>query len=278
MNRGFLIQAQTEEERRQAVALAFSIKSNNKEAQVSLVVGELGEIEEWHEEPFDTIIEYPFQNKINPRVNDWQAWWVTPYEDTIVVDCASLVLQDMTTIWDYLVDYDICFPGTIKDFKGNTVTEDPRYAWLEEYKINYVHAGWFYFKKNEASMDYFKLADPYMQNYHELFKHKFNPQHIPEYFPPDVMHGIVANDMALENIVDKNLYYVDMDISNNHYSASPRWIDYLNVWPRDNGAVKIQNYATQGILCYKEPEFLTEDIFNGQRNKYRVQTKVLREV
>ena len=38
MNRGFLIQAQTEDERPQAMALAYSIKILNKDAQVTLCV------------------------------------------------------------------------------------------------------------------------------------------------------------------------------------------------------------------------------------------------
>ena len=60
MNRGFLIQAQTEDERPQAMALAYSIKISIKMHKLIPVCGELGEIEDWHEEPPDTIVEYPF--------------------------------------------------------------------------------------------------------------------------------------------------------------------------------------------------------------------------
>ena len=95
----------------------------------------------------------------------------------------------------------------------------------------------------------------------------------------DIMHGIVVNDMALENVTDKNLNYIDMDIVSDYFrNKADKWTDYLNVWSRDNGTVKIQNYATTGILFYKESDFLTEDIFNGQRDSYRLQTKVLRQV
>jgi len=277
MNRGFLIQAQTEDERRQAMALAYSIKIHNKDAQVTLVCGELGEIEDWHEEPFDTIVEYPFQNKINPRINDWQAWWVTPYDETIVMDCASLVTQDLETIWEYLtVNYDMCFPGTVKDFRHTAVTTE---SFISEYKLNYINTAWFYFRKNETTMDYFKLADPYMQNHFDLYKHKFQPQHVPEAFDVNVTHSIIVNDMALENIVDTNISYIDMGLANEYFKEhSDTWTGYLNVWHRDNGTVKIQNYAVTGILYYKELDFLTDNIFNGQRNNYRLQTKVLRQV
>ncbi len=280
MSQGYLIQAQTEDERKQAVALGFSIKTNNPEASVSLVCGNLDDIETWHEEPFDNIVEYPFANKINPRINDWQSWWVTPYEETIVMDCASIVNSNLDTVWDYLsANYEICFPGMIKDFRHLLVDSDRRHEWLDEYKLMPVYSAWFYFKKTDATMDYFKLADPYMQNYHELFKHKFLPQHLPDNYSSDVMHGIIINDMALENVTDDMLFYIDMDIANTYYKQrAEKWTDYLNVWVREGGTVKIQNYATTGILYYKEPDFLTEDIFNGQRDSYRLQSKLLRQV
>jgi hypothetical protein len=93
------------------------------------------------------------------------------------------------------------------------------------------------------------------------------------------MHGIIINDMALENVTDDMLFYIDMDIANTYYKQrAEKWTDYLNVWVREGGTVKIQNYATTGILYYKEPDFLTEDIFNGQRDSYRLQSKLLRQV
>ena len=280
MTQGFIIQAQSETDRKQALALAYSIKTSNPEASISLVCGDLNKIETKHEEPFDNIVEYPFSNKSNPRLNDWQCWWVTPYEESIVIDCACIVNQDLTTVWDYLShNYELCFPGTIKDFRHQIVKQDKRHEFLEEYKLKSVHTAWFYFKKNNSTMDYFKLADPYMQNYIELFKHKFQPQHLPDDYVSDIMHGIVVNDMALENVTDKNLNYIDMDIVSDYFrNKADKWTDYLNVWSRDNGTVKIQNYATTGILFYKESDFLTEDIFNGQRDSYRLQTKVLRQV
>jgi len=280
MSRGFVIQAQTEAERRRAVALAFSLKTSNPECQTTLVCGDLAEIEEWHEEPFDSIIEYPFQNKIMPRNNDWQLWWVTPYEETIVIDESCIVSVNLDLMWDYLSSrYDLCFPDTIQDFRQRDVIKDVRYEFLNEYKLLPVYSAWFFFKKNETTMDYFKLADPYMQQYIDLYKDKFDPQHVPDNYDPNIMHSILVNDMALENVTDKNVSYIDMDIVSKYFDNKIKiWTDYLNVWARENGTVKIQNYATSGILYYKEPDFLTDEIFNGQRNSYRVQTKILREV
>ena len=174
MTQGFIIQAQTETERKQALALAYSIKVSNPEASVSLVCGNLNEIETWHEEPFDNIVEYPFSNRSYSRLNDWQCWWVTPYEESIVIDCACIVNQDLTSVWNYLShNYELCFPGTIKDFRHQIVKEDKRHEFLEEYKLKPVYTAWFYFKKNDTTMDYFKLADPYMQNYIEIDIHVY---------------------------------------------------------------------------------------------------------
>ena len=280
MNRGFLIIAQTDVERRQATALAYSIKIHNSDAQISLVVGDLGEVEEHYEEPFDNIIEFPFNSKIQSRSNDWQLWWVTPYESNIVIDCACILNTDITTIWDYLDDnYSLCFSSRISDFRGDKVYRDNRYVEYEGYKLPQLWTSWFYFKKNEYAMDYFKLSDPYQQNYNDLYINKFDPQHVPHYYDPNLLHRLTIKDMVYEYCTDDILNYIDMDLVSTYFHKKvAKWIDYLNVWSRDSGTIKIQNYANIGLLFYKEEDFLTDDIFDAQRNTYRLRTKVLREV
>lgn len=280
MSRGFLIVAQTEKERRQATALAYSIKINNTNADISLVVGELSEVEESYEEPFDNIIELPFNSKIFSRSNDWQLWWVTPYENNIVIDCACIINTNIDSIWEYLDDnYDLCFPNKILDFRGDEAVHDKRYVEYTNYKLPELFTAWFYFKKNETSMEYFKLADPYMQNHIDVYNTKFEPQHVPNYFDTNLIHRILIKDSINDFCTDSILCYTDMDAVTTYYDRkSPKWTDYLNVWSRDSGFVKIQNYANTGLLYYKEDDFLTDDIFDAQRNSYRIKTKVLREV
>lgn len=279
-NKGYLIIAQTKQDRRQASACAFSIKNANPGANTSLVVSDLNAVEVEYEEAFDNIIELPYNAKTIARANDWQSWWVTPYDETIVIDCASIVNTNLDTIWDYCENsYDLVFPGTIKDFKHTTIKHDARKEWYNKFKLTSVYTGWFYFKKNETSMDYFKLADPYMQHYIDLYQHKLEPQYIPDYYDSNLTHSMILQDSAMLDCIDYNLHYVDMDLVSYQFKHKvEKWTDYLNVWNRSNGTVKLQNYANTGILYYKEADFLTNEIYDGQRNSYRLQTKVLRQV
>ena len=51
------------------------------------------------------------------------------------MDCASIVNSNLYTVWDYLsANYEICFPGMIKDFRHLLVDSDRRHEWLDEYK------------------------------------------------------------------------------------------------------------------------------------------------
>lgn len=279
-DRGYLIIAQSKEERRQASACAFSIKNTNPNASTSLAVSDLNAVEVEYEEAFDNIIELPYNAKNVARANDWQSWWITPYSETIVFDCACIVNTNLDTIWDYCENsYDLVFPGTIKDFRHEVVTDDPRKQWYDKFKLTSVYTSWFYFKKNEAAMDYFKLADPYMQNYIDLYHNKLEPQYVPDIFDSNLLHSMILQDMAMLDCIDYNLSYMDMDLVSYRYKDKvQKWTDYLNVWSRANGTVKLQNYANTGILYYKEADFLTDEIYNGQRNSYRLQTKVLRQV
>lgn len=279
-DRGYLIIAQSQEERRQASACAFSIKNTNPNASTSLAVSDLNAVEVEYEEAFDNIIELPYNAKNVARANDWQAWWITPYNETIVIDCACIVNTNLDTIWDYCESsYDLVFPGTIKDFRHEIVSDDPRKQWYDKFKLTSVYTSWFYFKKNEVAMDYFKLADPYMQHYIDLYQNKLEPQYVPDNFDSNLLHSMILQDSAMLDCIDYNLSYMDMDLVSYRYKDKvQKWTDYLNVWSRANGTVKLQNYANTGILYYKEADFLTDEIYNGQRNSYRLQTKVLRQV
>ena len=91
----------------------------------------------------------------------------------------------------------------------------------------------------------------------------------------NIFHTIIVRFLdSIKEVtaIDKNiLSFVDMDIVEYYLSQSHKqWTSYLNLWPGDHGEVKIQNYVVNDLLSYKEPEFLTEEIFDAQRKTFRI--------
>jgi hypothetical protein len=278
MTQGFLIMAKTQADQRAACACAYSIKNNNPDASVTMVVDSIINLNDDWAEPFDDVIEYPF-GSYAPRWDQhtWQAWWATPYEYTIMLSPYSLVQRDMTSQFDYCMDHhNICLPTQIKNFRNEVMQfDDPRYGFYERYMLNPVYADFMYFDKSDFALDYFKLADPLIKNNRDTMLQIFEEQFVPDVYDNNIFHTVVVRFLdSFKDVtpVDKNiLSFVDMDIVQYYLSQSHRqWTNYLNVWPGDHGEVKIQNYVVNDLLSYKEPEFLTEEILDAQRTTFRI--------
>lgn len=282
-DRGYITLATTEDEYRQATALAYSIKLHNPNASVALVADYADKVPHHYHQPFDYLIDLPFNVNEITRVNDWQLYWATPYEHSIFIDCASLVKENHDTTWEYLVEhYDLCFNSKLLDFKYNEIEYKKFNPYNEEYLINAVNSNIFYFKhSSELALQYFKLADPYLQNWRDVFRTKFKQQHIPKYYDSDLIHSILLQVVEFDffPLLNSNiLQCIDMRtvlFNGSLGSEWKRWTDRLNVWASSGAKIKIQNFAINKTLYYMENEFLTEEIFNEHRDHYRAIAKEL---
>ena len=279
-----MILAGNETEYRQAAACAYSIKTKNLDASVSVVVPKLNKISDYWLEPFDNAIELPFITSEVTRLNDWQLYWATPYEYTIALDCRTLVKENHDQLWDYLIEhYDICFPSQVTNFDGRKLRYTKTLEYTSEYNLKMLNSHMFYFQKDsDLALRYFKMADPYMRNWQTAFAKHFAPQHVTLSYHPDIMHSLVAECLGEDVAVyhPEVFTYIDMWIAHQDgvIGRWKKWTDRLNIWASRDGKIKVQNYAINGTLHYAENDFLTEEIFNEQRDHYRTVTKRVKEI
>lgn len=277
--RGYLIFAVTELELRHAELLAYSIKIKMPSADITLAVPNINTVDKKYLQAFDQITQLPFASAPTAEQTVWQAYWCTPYEYTMVVDAKSIIKTDQTTTWDYLCDHHtVCFAQQVLDYKNNPIHSKYQNILKEEYQLKPVYARQFFFhNSSDDALAYFKLADVYFQNWQQVCNTFLAKQHIPDEFDANLMHTFVANHCRADvfalhsNILD----YVDMDVSlvNRLLGNHERWTDKLNIWASENAKLKIQNFAVNNMLYYKEENFLTKELVDDQRNFYRTVTK-----
>ena len=78
------------------------------------------------------------------------------------------------------------------------------------------------------------------------------------------------------NVIDEDIFsYIDMHgvLENGFLGHWDRWTDKLSVWGTKEAKVKIQNYAVSRLINYNDDNFLTNELFNDQRQYYRYTTK-----
>ena len=274
---GYVIIAVNSIEYRQAQCCAYSIKSKMPTASITLVVPDSDIVDEKFLTGFDAIVQLPFKQHTNRRQNDWQLYWCSPYTNTIALDCKTLVKDDQTTMWDYLIDHhSIAFPTSVNDIRQHKIKTKHQLHLENEYDLEVVYSGMFFFKKNAESLKHFKMADVYFQNWNQVYGEFLKAQHIPDFFEADVLHTLVANHIGVDVTTHHNvLSYIDMrhSVTVGVLGKIKNWTDNLTVWSSDTGKIKIQNYAINGTIYYHENEFLTDEIFSEQESYYYNVTK-----
>lgn len=279
MNKGYVISAITPIEHKQATALAYSIKSSNKSASVSIVSNNIENVNKEYYEPFDNIIQFPFTVKGTRRQNDWQLYWASPYEYTIAIDCKSLLKENQSQLWDYLIDgYDIAFPTQVLHYNGDLVNNKNKDIYSEEYNLKDLHTGFFYWRNNsDIALRYFKMCDVIMQYWEEAIREYLQEHHVPLDYDSNLMHSLIESLIGEDvNVLNPDIFnYIDMKciLENNYLGKWDKWTDRLSVWASAQGKIKIQNFAVNKLLNYNDDTFLTSEIFDEQRNYYRYTIK-----
>jgi len=87
--------------------------------------------------------------------NEWKAWMLTPYKETVKLDADILFTRNIDHWWKILQKKDICCTVNIRDIANNISTAD-RYRKL--HKVNNlpnVYSGFTYFRYTELSKQFF---------------------------------------------------------------------------------------------------------------------------
>jgi hypothetical protein len=112
------------------------------------------------------------------NLNRIDAWDITPYDETIVID-TDIVIQSsqLNKLWGHQSDLVVCDFST--DLYG---VKDAEFTWVNEKSIKFFWATVFYFKKTTDSKLFFEHCRYIKQNYN-WFKHIY-----------DLYDGPVRND------------------------------------------------------------------------------------
>jgi hypothetical protein len=282
MSNGYVILAFNAQEQKAASACAYSIKIQNPHASVSMVINSLNNLLDKYEEPFDNIIELPFDTVEDIRANDWQLNYVTPYDNTIAIDCYSLVKEKHDELWEYLSNYEMCY--SIRTMNFRTVMYDVVPDGYDTHNIKNLSSDLFYFKKDsEITKQFFLLSEIYMQQWTDSLKEFIEFQYIPTEYDSNLMHAFIISHLDIYQEVtphhDTILEIIDMNSITKYLKDNDRieknWSDYINVWTSTDTKLKIQNYAINNTIVYKDKTFITDEIYDEHRKQYTIQTNLV---
>lgn len=271
MSKGFLVVAQNGQYDyvRMAYALSMSLKlSQSTHSNLSIMVNE-GETVR-RKKMFDKIIQVPKVDNTWKIQNKWQYFWLSPYDETIVLDADMLFFNDISHWWEVLKDKELEFTTTTKNYRDETTTSDYYRKTFTKNKLPNLHTALFYFKKTDVVESYFNMVKIIFHNW-EAFYERFLKD------PPKFLSGDVVYAIAAKIIYNRKW---DSPLTFTHMRSRLQDDDIVSDWNKElpsfftsyHGRIelKINNFNQVYPFHYIKKDFLSEEVVNLYEDKVRL--------
>ena len=150
----------------QGLSIKATQKINNYAIAVDKETSKL--ITDEHEKVFDRIIvmeEDDAEGEEWKLENEWKAWTLTPWKETVKLDADILFTRNIDHWWKILQQKDICCTVNIRDISNNISTVD---TFRKLHKINNlpnVYSGFTYFRYTPLSKEFFAYVRGVFKNW-----------------------------------------------------------------------------------------------------------------
>lgn len=277
MSKGYLILAQNsgdEDYIRMAYALALSIKNSQSTVNnVSLVT----DYAPAFTDPkllavFDHITDIPWMDHAAESLwkieNKWKYYYMTPYDETVVLDADMLFPADISHWWDTLSTKDMWITNKPRTYRGEVITSTRYRDSFVANNLPNVYTAFMYFKKTEFTAELFKMIEIIFNNW-ERFFYEFLDQTRPKHLSGDVAYALAIKILGIENECFGNLdsmpSFVHMKghLQNiNEKFISEDWTKHIPTYFKEDGSFKIGNYEQTLPFHYHIKEWLTDSMIN----------------
>jgi hypothetical protein len=277
-NKGFFTFAQNNTSTdyvRLAYGLALSLKkSQSVISNLSIGVSQGYQVPEKYAWAFDKIIEIPWQddaeNESWKLSNEWKAIYMSPYDETIKLDCDMLFLSDITSWWQYFEaqPLDLLFTNTVRNWIGCPVTSDYYRKVFTDNNLPNIYTGFFYFRKKEQAYQTFDLAKMIFWNWERFFEEFLQANSRPTFLSTDVIFALAMKILDFEKTSYQPTMYPTFTHMKtmiqgwNYENLSEDWREHVKPFFTDNCECIIGNHRQVYPFHYHIKDFLTDDIIS----------------
>lgn len=272
-DRGFFTFAQngTHDYLRMAYGLALSLRATQKEVPFLAVGVTPGTIvPQRYLDVFDSVIEIPWGDAAADSdwklENEWKAYHMSPYKETIKLDCDMLFTEDISHWWGYLARKDFWSATTAMTYRGDLVTSDFYRKVFTECDLPNVYSAFTYFRHCELSETIFDMMEVITHNW-DKFSWEFLGDKRPNEFSTDVALAMAIKlcgevDSCTEPSRDFPAFvHMKTRLQNWDHSIVPEeWNTVIPYFLNRDNELKIANYRQIFPIHYHSKSFLTDEI------------------
>ena len=273
--RGYLILSQNtikDDYNRLAYGLALSIKnSQTTNARVCLATDTpVKDLPGKYRSVFDHTVDIPWIDAAADSKwkieNKWKYYYMSPFDETIILDADMVFPTDISHWWDILAKKDVWITDKPRTFKGDIITSTKyRNAFVTNNLPN-VYTAFMYFKKTELSAELFKMTEIIFNNW-ERFYYDYMDENRPKMLSGDVAYALAIKLLGIENeCFGKSEYLPSFVHMKAHLQGidekyiTEDWTKHIPTYFAEDGKFKIGNYEQSLPFHYHIKEWLTDDI------------------
>lgn len=273
-DKGFITIAQNNDDTdyvEMAYYLALSLRASQKEVPYLSILKTPGyTIPDNYAHVFDEIIDIPWNDdaqyehwKIH---NKWKVFHVSPYVNTILLDCDMLFTVNVDWWWNELSEKDLWWCSQPRAYKGDIINSSPYREAFEGNDLPSVYTALLYFGYNDLSLEYFKMVKFVYRNWDALRPAIFKGK-APRSISGDLSFAIAAKLMDLEkecSSYNSSISFVHMKtkLQNFEYveDMSEDWSLHLNAYLDRYNNLMIGNYRQMYPFHYHIKNFPSENM------------------
>ena len=242
-----------------AFAQACSIKATQKNNSYAVAVDSQTKeyITEEHRKVFDYIIDIPDYNT-HAMSNEWQAWLLTPFKETIKLESDMIFTNSIDHWWPGLRLQEICFTNKVRDYTGKVSNTRTYRKFFDDNNLPDIYTGMYYFRFGKESMQFFQLVY-HVYNHWNYFKNYL--KNCREELPStDVAFAIAAAMHGHESLVNPALDYPSFVHMKGGINGLHSTADWQNNFQHElNGTdLTINFYKQVWPVHYYQKDFINE--------------------
>lgn len=275
MSKGYIILAQdTKKENylRMAYALALSIKNTQSTVNKVCLATDIDKslLPKKYLEVFDDIVPIPWQDHASDSKwkieNTWKFYYMTPYDETVVLDADMLFPADVSHWWDILSKQDVWVTTRPRTFKGDLITSTKYRQVHVSNSLPHFYIAFFYFKKSTLAAELFRMTNIIFNNW-ERFYFEFLDDTRPKYNSGDVAYALAMKILGIENECTSKILDIPtfVHMKGHLQGISEKligedWTKSLPTYFHEDGSFKIGNYQQIYPFHYHIKSWLTDEM------------------
>jgi hypothetical protein len=271
-DRGFLVFAQNGETDylRLAYGLALSLRATQSEVPWLTVVITPGmEVPDHYRAVFDEVIDVPWLDEASISTwkleNEWKAYHVTPYRETIKLDADMLFTNDIKDWWPVLARQDVWICSDVETYRGELVTSDYYRRTFTSNDLPNVYTAMMYFKITDEAQELFTMAEVIYHNW-ERFFYEFLDDTRPDYVSTDLVFALalkligMEDEMTFRDFPIPRFVHMKSRLQGWHHSVPEDWSKHIEMFVTPDLNMRIGRYIQTLPVHYHLKELLTDEV------------------